>query len=85
MPDERADWNDFRHASAIYKSLLDFKPQEFGLPAYDQHWNSAFAFGSESVFHAVGAKALTITLGLLFHGFHFRISSLLPFPCTNFE
>ncbi|OWA52055.1 Pseudouridine-5'-phosphatase [Hypsibius exemplaris] len=37
VPDERANWEDFRHAAVILKSLLDFKPEDFGLPPYDHH------------------------------------------------
>ncbi|XP_055350522.1 pseudouridine-5'-phosphatase-like [Paramacrobiotus metropolitanus] len=34
VPDERADLSEFSDATLILKSLLDFRPEAFGLPAF---------------------------------------------------
>jgi len=35
VPDERANLAEFSQATIVLKSLLDFKPEQFGLPGYD--------------------------------------------------
>lgn len=69
VPDHRISKEKVKGATQIVNSLMDFKPEHFGLPAFNEEWIGLFFKNSfQNLSHGISTLKILIKIIQVFYG-----------------